>query len=161
MSYVSEKTNSSNITNEADSEFKFSNYYKTIFNKNNKMTNTFIRKASRLNSFKSSTMILLNKKGNGITNYDNRSTQLEDSKNIIGSKYLKKNKLNMLFKNLLIREKQKNFRKFTVQVNNYDIYMKKEEQKKTHSVVNNNSSLFKTFFNQTRSNFNNKYKVVY
>ena len=35
MSYVSEKTNSSNVTNEFDSEFKFNSYCKSIINKTN------------------------------------------------------------------------------------------------------------------------------
>ena len=160
MSYVTEKTNSSNITNEADSDFKFSNYYKTILNKNNKLTNTFIRKTSSLNSFKSSNIISLNKKERGINGYDNRDVKLEKNKNFIASKNFKKNRLNLLFKNLLIREKQKSFTKFMVQVNNYNIYIK-QEPKKSQSIVNNNSSLFRTFLNQTRSNFNNKYRVIY
>ena len=163
MSYIPEKTNSSNITNEAESEFKFNSYYKTIINKKNKMTNTFIRKKSRLNSFKPSTIISLNKNPEFISNYGNRNYKLEENKNSILSKNLGKNrfnKLNMLFKNLLIREKQKTYRKNSVQVNEYNMYIK-EEPKKTQIIVNNNSSLLRTFLSQTRSNFNNKYKVIY
>ena len=163
MSYVSEKTNSSNITNEVESEFKFNSYYKTIINKNDKMTNTLIRKKSRLNSFKPSTIISLNKNPKVISNYGNRNYKLEENKNSILSKKLGEkrfNKLNMLFKNLLIREKQKTYRKNSVQVNEYNMYIR-EEPKKTQIIVNNNSSLLRTFLSQTRSNFNNKYKVIY
>ena len=163
MSYVSEKTNSSNVTNELDSEFKFNSYYKAIINKTNKMTNTFFRKKTRLNSVKPSTIISLNKKPENISSYDNRNYKLEENKNSILSKNNRKdrlNKINMLFKNLLIREKQKTYRKNLVQINQYNMYIK-EEQKNTQIIVNNNSSLLKTFLSQTRSNFNNKYKVIY
>ena len=163
MSYVSEKTNSSNVTNEFDSEFKFNSYCRSIINKTNKMTNTFFRKKTRLNSFKPSTIISLNKNPKVISNYGNRNYKLEENKNSILSKNNRKNrlnKINMLFKNLLIREKQKTYRKNLVQINQYNMYIK-EEQKNPQIIVNNNSSLLKTFLSQTRSNFNNKYKVIY
>ena len=163
MSYVSEKTNSSNVTNEFDSEFKFNSYCKSIINKTNKMTNTFFRKKTRLNSVKPPTIISLNKKPEDISSYDSRNYKLEENKNSILSKNNRKNrlnKINMLFKNLLIREKQKTYRKNLVQINQYNMYIK-EEQKNPQIIVNNNSSLLKTFLSQTRSNFNNKYKVIY
>ena len=163
MSYVSEKTNSSNVTNEFDSEFKFNSYYKSIINKTNKMTNTFFRKKTRLNSVKPPTIISLNKKPEDISSYDSRNYKLEENKNSILSKNNRKNrlnKINLLFKNLLIREKQKTYRKNLVQINQYNMYIK-EEQKNPQIIVNNNSSLLKTFLSQTRSNFNNKYKVIY
>ena len=159
MSYISEKTNSSNLTNEIESEFKFSNYYKTIFNKSNKMTNTLIRKTSGLNSRKSSTIISLNKREKELSN--NLNELIEENKNSLLFKDIKANRLNMLFKNLLIREKQKNYRKNTVQVTSYNMCMKKEELKKAPFIVKNNSSLLQSFLKQTKSNFNNKYKVIY
>ena len=41
------------------------------------------------------------------------------------------------------------------------MYIKKKENDKSQFIVKDKSSLFKTFFNQTKSNFNNKYKVIY
>lgn len=158
MSYVSEKTNSSNITNEMESEFKFNNYYKTIMvNSNNKKTNTILRKTSRLNSGRSSNIISLNKKcGKDFGLMD----KFEENKNSFLNKNKGKNKVNLLFKNLLIREKQKSYRKNTVQVNNYNMYIR-EQPTETQIVVNNNFSLIQSFLRQTRSNFNNKYNVIY
>lgn len=162
MSYISEKTNSSNITHEQDSDFKFSNYYKTIVDKTDKMTNTLIRKSLGLNSCKTSRICSLNKKyGKKLSNKYSIIGIKEDNKNSNLFKDQKKNHLNMLFKNLLIREKQKAFKKNIVEVKDYNMYIKKEEPSKTQFIVSNNSSLFKSFLSQTRSNFNNKYKVVY
>ena len=159
MSFVSEKTNSSNITNEPDPEFKFNDYYQTIIRKSNKMTNTIYRKSSELNSIKSSTISSQIRKEKNIINYENKVVKVEENKNPILSG-LKKNKLNMLFKNLLIREKQKPIKRNSVKINEYNLYIKKEP-KKINFIVNNNSSLFKLFLSQNRSNFNNKYKAVY
>ena len=41
------------------------------------------------------------------------------------------------------------------------MFIKRHENDKLNYVVNNNSSLIKSFLNQTKSNFNNKYKVIY
>ena len=166
MSCVSEKTNSSNMddmTKDAESECKFFNYYKTIITKSNKTTNTFIRRAAKLNSYKRCSSII---KRNGFTkkvnSISNSTDKIKEKKSNQSNKLIlnpKHYKLNFLFNNLLIREKQKTFRKNTVKVRSYDI--RKDEPSKLNYVVNSNYSLLSSFLKQTKSNFNNKYKVVY
>jgi len=167
MSRFTEKANTSSMTSEVESEYKLNNYYKTIIEQNNKKINTSFKKISnpllnkptKLYPYKSpAKYIRINNQGKEVISHANCT---EEEKTNVFAKNIKKNRVNIIFNNLLIREKQKTLRRNTVLVANYNMYMKKEEFNKNKYVVNNNSSLFRTFINQTKSNFNNKYKVIY
>lgn len=167
MSRFTEKANSSSMTSEVESEYKLNNYYKAIIEQNNKKINISFKKISKP-FFNRPTRFYPYKPPAKYTRINNQGKEVishanctEEDKTNISCKNIKKNKVNLIFNNLLIREKHKTLRRNTVLVSNYNMYMKKEEANKYKYVVNNNSSLFRTFMNQTRSNFNNKYKVIY
>lgn len=160
-----DKSVSSNIS-EADSDFKFSRYYKNILQKSKKkIAYKFYKYKTNLNSYRTPSHIKLENKPKNAISQANSTNRIEENKSNIIQKpknlKLKQNKIHILFNNLLIREKQKTFRGHSFQIKNYKMFIKRDELVKTPSIVNNNSSLFKTFLNQTKSNFNNKYKVVY
>lgn len=165
MSCISEKTNSSNMdemTKDAESECKFLNYYKSIINESNKTITSFKRKNTKFNSFiKRSSIIKSNSFTQKVNKISNSIDKIKKDKSIPVYENPKKYRINLLFNNLLIREKQNTFRKNCVQVNSYNMFIKRNENDKLNYVVNNNSSLIKSFLNQTKSNFNNKYKVIY
>ena len=165
MSCISEKTNSSNMdemTKDAESECKFLNYYKSIINESNKTITSFKRKNAKFNSFiKRSSIIKSNSFTQKVNKISNSIDKIKKDKSIPVYENPKKYRINLLFNNLLIREKQNTFRKNYVQVNSYNMFIKRHENDKLNYVVNNNSSLIKSFLNQTKSNFNNKYKVIY
>ena len=165
MSMLLDKSVSSNIS-EADSDFKFSRYYKNILQKSKKKIGyKFYKYKTNLNSYRSPSHIKLENKPKNASSQANSTDRIEENKSNIIQKpknlKLKQNKIHILFNNLLIRENQKTFRGHSFQIKNYKMFIKRDELVKTPSIVNNNSSLFKTFLNQTKSNFNNKYKVVY
>ena len=165
MSMLLDKSVSSNIS-EADSDFKFSRYYKNILQKSKKkIAYKFYKYKTNLNSYRTPSHIKLENKPKNAISQANSTNRIEENKSNIIQKpknlKLKQNKIHILFNNLLIREKQKTFRGHSFQIKNYKMFIKRDELVKTPSIVNNNSSLFKTFLNQTKSNFNNKYKVVY
>ena len=165
MSMLLDKSVSSNIS-EADSDFKFSRYYKNILQKSKKkIAYKFYKYKTNLNSYRTPSHIKLENKPKNASSQANSTDRIEENKSNIIQKpknlKLKQNKIHILFNNLLIREKQKTFRGHSFQIKNYKMFIKRDELVKTPSIVNNNSSLFKTFLNQTKSNFNNKYKVVY
>ena len=166
MSMLLDKSVSSNIS-EADSDFKFSRYYKNILQKSKKkIAYKFYKYKTNLNSYRTPSNIKLENKPKNAISQANSTNRIEENKsNIIQKpknlKLKQNNKIHILFNNLLIREKQKTFRGHSFQIKNYKMFIKRDELVKTPSIVNNNSSLFKTFLNQTKSNFNNKYKVVY
>ena len=165
MSMLLDKSVSSNIS-EADSDFKFSRYYKNILQKRKKkIAYKFYKYKTNLNSYRTPSHIKLENKPKNAISQANSTNRIEENKSNIIQKpknlKLKQNKIHILFNNLLIREKQKTFRGHSFQIKNYKMFIKRDELVKTPSIVNNNSSLFKTFLNQTKSNFNNKYKVVY
>jgi len=160
-----DKSVSSNIS-EADSDFKFSRYYKNILQKSKKkIAYKFYKYKTNLNSYRTPSHIKLENKPKNASSQANSTDRIEENKSNIIQKpknlKLKQNKIHILFNNLLIRENQKTFRGHSFQIKNYKMFIKRDELVKTPSIVNNNSSLFKTFLNQTKSNFNNKYKVVY
>ena len=160
-----DKSVSSNIS-EADSDFKFSRYYKNILQKSKKkIAYKFYKYKTNLNSYRTPSHIKLENKPKNAISQANSTNRVEENKSNIIQKpknlKLKQNKIHILFNNLLIRENQKTFRGHSFQIKNYKMFIKRDELVKTPSIVNNNSSLFKTFLNQTKSNFNNKYKVVY
>ena len=165
MSMLLDKSVSSNIS-EADSDFKFSRYYKNILQKSKKKIGyKFYKYKTNLNSYRTPSHIKLENKPKNASSQANSTDRIEENKSNIIQKpknlKLKQNKIHILFNNLLIRENQKTFRGHSFQIKNYKMFIKRDELVKTPSIVNNNSSLFKTFLNQTKSNFNNKYKVVY
>ena len=165
MSMLLDKSVSSNIS-EADSDFKFSRYYKNILQKSKKkIAYKFYKYKTNLNSYRTPSHIKLENKPKNASSQANSTDRIEENKSNIIQKpknlKLKQNKIHILFNNLLIRENQKTFRGHSFQIKNYKMFIKRDELVKTPSIVNNNSSLFKTFLNQTKSNFNNKYKVVY
>ena len=165
MSMLLDKSVSSNIS-EADSDFKFSRYYKNILQKSKKkIAYKFYKYKTNLNSYRTPSHIKLENKPKNAISQANSTNRIEENKSNIIQKpknlKLKQNKIHILFNNLLIREKQKTFRGHSFQIKNYKMFIKRDELVKTPSIVNNNSSLFKTFLNQTKSNFNNKYKVIY
>ena len=165
MSMLLDKSVSSNIS-EANSDFKFSRYYKNILQKSKKKIGyKFYKYKTNLNSYRTPSHIKLENKPKNASSQANRTDRIEENKSNIIQKpknlKLKQNKIHILFNNLLIRENQKTFRGHSFQIKNYKMFIKRDELVKTPSIVNNNSSLFKTFLNQTKSNFNNKYKVVY
>ena len=165
MSMLLDKSVSSNIS-EADSDFKFSRYYKNILQKSKKKIGyKFYKYKTNLNSYRTPSHIKLKNKPKNAISQANSTNRIEENKSNIIQKpknlKLKQNKIHILFNNLLIRENQKTFRGHSFQIKNYKMFIKRDELVKTPSIVNNNSSLFKTFLNQTKSNFNNKYKVIY
>ena len=162
MTHFSEKVNSSCMTSDAESE-----YYKAIIEKNSKKINTSLIKNSnplynkpiKLYPYKPPTKyIRIKNKGKKIISHAN---SIEEDKTNVVPKNQEKNKINIMFNNLLLREKQNAFKINTVLVANYIMHIKKEEFNKNQYVVNNNSSLLQSFLSQTKSNFNNKYKIYY
>jgi hypothetical protein len=165
MSILLDKSVSSNIS-EADSDFKFSRYYKNILQKSKKKIDyKFYKYSINLNSYRTQSHIKLENKSKNASSQANSTDKIEENKSNIIQKpknlKLYQNKEHILFNNLLIRKKQKTFREHSFQIKNYKMFIKGYEQVKTPYIVNNNSSLFKTFLNQTKSNFNNKYEVIY
>ena len=130
-----------------------------------KIAYKFYKYKTNLNSYRTPSHIKLENKPKNASSQANSTDRIEENKSNIIQKpknlKLKQNKIHILFNNLLIRENQKTFRGHSFQIKNYKMFIKRDELVKTPSIVNNNSSLFKTFLNQTKSNFNNKYKVVY
>jgi len=97
---------------------------------------------------------------------NSRSTnQSEKSKNKFFKKENKENQVT-LFNNSFIREKQRTFRKNSIKLNKYNLLLNysnrnSNKNKDSYKIVNNDIKLFNSFLAQTKSNFNNKYKVIY
>ena len=96
---------------------------------------------------------------------NSRSTnQSEESKTKFFMKESKENQVT-LFNNSFIREKQRTFRISSVNIKKYNLYLNynnnNNEIKDGYKIINNDINLYKAFLAQTRSNFNNKYKVIY
>ena len=161
MSFYPEKTNSSNMTGEQDYDSKFKNYYNSIVEKHNKTTNTSSRKLIGLKWIKSHNNIKSDRSERQSALQTNRTDKYEIPKNSFIFKKVKNHTIHRLFNNLLIREKQETNRNIPIKVNDYGMNIKKEENDKSQIIVKDKSSLFKTIINQTKSNFNNKYKVIY
>jgi hypothetical protein len=66
-----------------------------------------------------------------------------------------------LFNNLFLREKQKKFSLNSVYTNNYHLYLNSDIKNNKFNVIDNNSKMYKSFLSQNKSNFNNKYKMIY
>ena len=162
MSVLINKTVSSNISSE-ESDFKFSKYYKNILQKSKKkITYKFQNYKANLNKFKSLSHIRLKNKSKEEGSQANSTEKFEIDNYNKKPTNLKQSKINILFNNLLIREKQKTFKNNSFKINDYKMLIKENIYPKTPPyIVNNNSSLYNIFLNQTKSNFNNKYQVIY
>ena len=163
MSVLFDKTISSNISSE-DSDFNFSKYYKNILQKSKKrITYKFQDYKANLNKFKLLNHLRLKNRSKEASSQANSSDKLELDNIYRKPPNLKQSRINLLFNNLLIREKQKTYRNnYSFKINDYKMLIKNDNFPKTPPyIVNNNSSLFKLFLDQTKSNFNNKYQVIY
>ena len=163
MSVLFDKTVSSNLSSE-DSDFKFSKYYKNILhNSKKRIAYKFQNYKANANKFKSLSHNRLKNKSKEASSQANSTDQLEIDNYKKKPPNLKQSRINILFNNSLIREKQKTYRNnSSFKINDYKMLIKNDNYPKTPPyIVNNNSSLFKLFLNQTKSNFNNKYQVIY
>jgi len=163
MSVLFDKTISSNISSE-DSDFNFSKYYKNILQKSKKrITYKFQDYKANLNKFKLLNHLRLKNRSKEASSQANSSDKLELDNIYRKPPNLKQSRINLLFNNLLIREKQKTYRNnYSFKINDCKMLIKNDNFPKTPPyIVNNNSSLFKLFLDQTKSNFNNKYQVIY
>ena len=163
MSVLFDKTISSNISSE-DSDFNFSKYYKNILQKSKKrITYKFQDYKANLNKFKLLNHLRLKNRSKEASSQANSSDKLELDNIYRKPPNLKQSRINLLFNNLLIREKQKTYRNnYSFKINDCKMLIKNDNFPKTPPyIVNNNSSLFKLFLDQTKSNFNNKYHVIY
>ena len=158
------ETNSSNMNDiTIESEFKFNNYYynkiTSIYNKKN---NIFNKKKSNTNKYRK--INFLNNFSKDNINNSKSTNQSEENK----TKFFKKekkakiNKSNSLFNNTFLREKQKKFRLNLTGMRSYHIYLDCDKKNSsTYNIVDNNPKMFQAFLNKNKSNFNNKYNIIY
>ena len=163
MSKISE--NSSNMNDiTIESEIKLNSIFTKITSIYNRNFKNNIFKRRQINPIKL-------KKKNNLSNFisDNlnlnlsKSTtnQSEENKTKLCLKENKKNQVNSLFNNSLLREKQKRFRLSSISLKNYHIYLDCDKPKKIYNIVDNNYKMFHAFLSRTKSNFNNKYNIIY
>ena len=137
-----------------------SNYCKIKPKFINKKGNIYNRANSTLDIHKK-----INNRYRDNLNNSKSTNQSEESKTKFFMKESKKNQIT-LFNNSFIREKQRTFRLNSVNLKNSSLYLNynnknDNEIKYGYKIVNNDIKLFKTLLAQTRSNFNNKYKIFY
>ena len=165
MSKIFEKseTYSSNMDNVTiESEIQLNNFYSKItskYNKKNKF-NIFNRRQSnqkiyrKLNSFHNFSRENIN--------YSKSTTDETKTKTKFIMKENKENQVNsLIFNNSFLREKQKKYRLNSVKIKNHHIYLNCDKQNNTYNTVNNDVNMYEAFLSQTKSNFNNKYKIIY
>jgi hypothetical protein len=147
------------IQDSIESSSLISNYYKINSKYINKKGNIYNRSNSTLAIHKK-----INNRYRDNLNNSRSTNQSEESKTKF---FMKENKENQvtLFNNSFIREKQRTFRIKSVNLKNYNLnFNYNNENNKImygYKFVNNDKKLFKSLFSQTRSNFNNKYKIIY
>jgi hypothetical protein len=147
------------IQDSIESSSLISNYYKINSKYINKKGNIYNRSNSALAIHKK-----INNRYRDNLNNSRSTNQSEESKTKF---FMKENKENQvtLFNNSFIREKQRTFRIKSVNLKNYNLnFNYNNENNKImygYKFVNNDKKLFKSLFSQTRSNFNNKYKIIY
>ena len=147
------------IQDSIESSSLISNYYKINSKYINKKGNIYNRSNSALGIHKK-----INNRYRDNLNNSRSTNQSEESKTKF---FMKENKENQvtLFNNSFIREKQRTFRIKSVNLKNYNLnFNYNNENNKImygYKFVNNDKKLFKSLFSQTRSNFNNKYKIIY
>ena len=149
--------NLNDIIQESFESSSLTNNYRKIKPKYiNKKGNMYNRAKSTFNIHK-----IINNRYRDNLNNSRSTNQSEESKTKFFMKENKENQVS-LFNNSFIREKQRIFRINSVKIKNYDLHLKyNNEIKDCYKIVNNDINLFKTFLAQTRSNFNNKYKIIY
>ena len=179
MSVTSEKSNKeSNSSNMLDllkdtfySDYKVNNYNMKMTSKYNKKYKDNIFNKTKYNIkknnfywFPNNKCITINKSiNNSQINKDN-SMFKENNQHHISSQHYVSSQQNSssLFNNLFLREKQKKFNLNTVYTNNYHIYLNNDSKNsKKYNIIDNNSKMFKSFLSQNKSNFNNKYNMIY
>ena len=157
------EANSSNMNDiTIESEFKLNNYYynkiTSIYNKKN---NIFSKKKSNTNKYRN--INIWNNYSKDNINNSKSTNQSEENKTklFIKDNKEKKNQLNSIFNNSFLRERQRKFRFNSTGMRSYHIYLDNDKQNSTCNLVNNNSKMFQAFLNQNKSNFNNKYNIIY
>jgi hypothetical protein len=147
------------IQDSIESSSLISNYYKINSKYINKKGNIYNRSNSTLAIHKK-----INNRYRDNLNNSRSTNQSEESKTKF---FMKENKENQvtLFNNSFIREKQRTFRIKSVNLKNYNLNFNYNNKNNKimygYKFVNNDKKLFKSLFSQTRSNFNNKYKIIY
>ena len=164
MSKIFEKSeaNSSNMNDiTIESEFKISSFYNKITSKynNSNKKNIFNRRKSIPATYRK--IHILNNYNQDIMNYSKSTNQSEENKTKLFLKENKENQANSLFNNSFLREKQKRFRLSSTNMNNYHIYLDCDKKNNTFNIVDNNNKMLNAFLSQTKSNFNNKYNIIY
>lgn len=169
MSIISEKSNKDSTSSNMldifqetfDSEYKANSFYAKITSKYNKkhINNLFKRTWINPNSY------IKNNLGN-LTNKDsiNDNKSIKDTLLNKDNMLLKENKENQvtsLFNNSLLRQKQQKFRLNSVVTRNYHIYLDCNKNVNAYNIISNNTKMFQSFISQNKSNFNNKYKMIY
>ena len=167
MSKIFDKsvTNSSNMNDMTiESEFNLNNFYSkitSIYNKKNNKQIYFNRRKSNPTKFQR--LNVLNNFSHDNMNYSKSTNQSEENKTKtkFNLKENKENQVNSIFNNSFIREKQKIFRFNSINMRNYHIYLNCDKKNNTFDIVDNNSKMYKAFLSKTKSNFNNKYNIIY
>ena len=157
---VSNSSNMDVIT--IESELKLNNYYSkitSIYNKKNNKNNYFNRRKSKPTSFQK--INILQNFSHDNMNYSKSTNQSEDNKTKFNLKENKENQVSSIFNNSYLREKQKKFRSNSISMRNYHIYLDCDKKNSTFEIVDNNSKMYKAFLDNTKSNFNNKYNIIY
>jgi hypothetical protein len=148
------------IQDSIESSSLISNYYKINSKYINKKGNIYNRSNSTLAIHKK-----INNRYRDNLNNSRSTNQSEDSKTKFFKKENKENQVT-LFNNSFIREKQRTFRLRSAKIKKYNLFLNysnknNNEIKDRFKIVNNDINLYKAFLDQTKSNFNNKYKVIY
>ena len=165
MSRIFDKseTSSSNMNNiTIESEYKLSSFHSkisSIYNKKNNRTNIFNKRHSKHISFKK--INIFHNFSHDNMNYSKSTNQSEENKTKLFLKENKENQVSSLFNNSFLREKQKIFRLNSINLKNYHISIDCNKNNNTYDIVDNNSKMFKSFLSKTKSNFNNKYNIIY
>ena len=148
------------IKESIESSSGISNYCKINSKYFNKKGNIYNRANSALAIHKK-----INNRYRDNLNNSRSTNQSEDSKTKFFKKENKENQVT-LFNNSFIREKQRTFRLRSAKIKKYNLFLNysnknNNEIKDRFKIVNNDINLYKAFLEQTKSNFNNKYKVIY
>lgn len=159
------ETNSSNMNDiTLESEFKFNNFYNkitSIHNKRNQKSNKFFnrRQLRTNNTFKK--INFLNNYSKENINNSKSTNQSEENKTKFFFLENKENQSNSLFNNTFLKEKERKYRLNSTNMKKYHIYLDCDKQNNTYDIVYDNTKMFKAFLSQTKSNFNNKYNIIY
>ena len=169
MSIISEKSNKDSTSSNMldifqetfDSEYKANSFYVKISSKYNKkhINNLFNRSQFNPNNFIKNNLSNLTNKDSTNDNKSIKDTNV--SKDNMLLKENKENQVTSLFNNSLLRQKQQKFRVNSVVTRNYHLYLDCSKNVNVYNIINNNTKMFQSFISQNKSNFNNKYKMIY